>query len=86
MTRKDEWEVFRAFPERGPADALCAQLRLAEIPSKVEPRALENAIETQYCVFVASYLAHRARWVVAQLPPTEEELNYLATGKLPGAE
>jgi hypothetical protein len=50
----------------------------------LETRALENAVESRYCVFVASCLAHRARWVVAQLPPSEEELIFLATGELPG--
>ncbi len=29
-------------------------------------------------------LAHRARWIVAQLPPSDAELDFLATGKLPG--
>jgi hypothetical protein len=28
-------------------------------------------------------LAHRARWIVAQLPLTDAELEFLATGKLP---
>ncbi len=31
-------------------------------------------------------LAHRARWIVAQLPPADAELDFLATGKLPGQE
>jgi len=56
------------------------------VPAKVVPRSLENGLESKYCVFVASNLAHRARWVVSQLPPTDEELEYLATGKLPGAK
>ena len=54
--------------------------------TKIEARALENAIETHYSVFVAKHLAHRARWVVAQLPPTDEELEFLATGKLSGGD
>jgi len=31
-------------------------------------------------------LVHRARWIVAQPPPTDAELDFLATGKLPGAD
>lgn len=27
---------------------------------------------------------HRARWIVAQAPPTDGELEFLATGELPG--
>lgn len=61
-------------------------LELAGVPARVETRSLESGIEAQHCVLVGAALAHRARWVVAQLPPSDEELNYLATGKLPGQE
>jgi hypothetical protein len=37
-------------------------------------------------VYVLKKLAHRARWIVAQMPPTDAELEFLATGKLPGQE
>jgi hypothetical protein len=86
MNRNDPWESFRGFPERGRAEALCVQLQHEGVPSKVETRSLENGIETQYWVLVPKSLAHRARWVTAQLPPTEEELSFLATGKLPNQE
>jgi hypothetical protein len=86
MTRTDEWEMFQSFADRGPAEALCVQLELEQVPCRIEPRALENAVEAVFCVMVARSLAHRARWVVGQLPPTEEELIFLATGKLPGQE
>lgn len=77
-----EWTEFRAYSTRGEADVLCRQLQLAGVPSTVESRALESAVEAQYWVMVATRLAHRARWIVAQLPPTEAELDFLATGKL----
>ena len=77
-----DWVFFKSFPELGPAEAMRIWLQREEVPTKVEARALENAIETQFCVFVAKGLAHRARWIVAQLPPTDEELDFLATGKL----
>lgn len=86
MSSNDEWEPFRHFAERGPAEALCAQLAAADVPARVETRRLENALEARFCVMVASFLAHRARWGVAQLPPSEQELLFLATGELPGAE
>jgi hypothetical protein len=41
-------------------------------------------METQFVVFVLKKLAHRARWITAQLPPSDAELEFLATGKLPG--
>ena len=57
-------------------------LEFEEVPRKVEARALENGRESQFCVS----LAHRARWIVAQPPPSDEELNFLATGELPGKD
>jgi hypothetical protein len=45
-----------------------------------------QSLNTSFCVFVDKSLAHRARWITAQLPPTDAELDYLATGKLPGQE
>ena len=86
MTQTDDWELFRSFAERGPAEALRVQLELEHVPCRIEARSLENGLEAQFCVMVARSLAHRARWVVAQLPPTEEELIFLATGKLPGQD
>ena len=86
MTAKVVWEDFRMFPERGPAEALCALMRAANVPCRVEPRALEAGVESQFCVLVPSPLAHRARWVASLPPLSEEELVYLAIGRLPGSE
>jgi hypothetical protein len=74
------------FPERGPAEALCAQMRAANVPCTVEPRALEAGVESQFCVLVPSLLSHRARWVASLPPLSEEKLVYLATGRLPTSE
>lgn len=86
VSANERWEEFRVLASRGPADALCARLEMEGVPAKMEARALESGIEMQYCVLVSASLAHRARWIVAQLPPTDEELDFLATGKLPGQE
>jgi hypothetical protein len=80
----DHLEEFGVFSSLGPAEALLAQLELNQVPAKIEARALEGCIERQYCVLVSSRMAHRARWILAQSPPTDEELIFLATGKLPG--
>lgn len=86
MDDPDDWVVFRVFPEQSGASALCGQLEAGGCPAKFEARALGNALETNFCVFVPKVLAHRARWIVAQLPLTDAELEFLATGKLPGQE
>jgi hypothetical protein len=86
MNASEEWEVFRRFTDVGSAQVMCTWLLRERVPAKVETRSLENAREGEYCVLVHRKLAHRARWVVAQLPASEEELEYLATGQLPGAK
>ena len=80
-----EWEAFRAFLDRGVAEAFAARLESEGVPTKVESRRLEAAVEGNFVVFVTKKLAHRARWVLAQLPPDEGEVLFMATGKLPGA-
>ena len=84
IPRDGPYEEFRVFPDRGPADSMCSWLEFEGVPSYVEPRALSSGVETQFVVYVLTKLAHRARWIVAQLPPSDEELDFLATGKLPG--
>jgi hypothetical protein len=80
------WEEIRTYWSLGPAEALRTRMEFEGVPAKIDAGQLENGIETAYCVSVSSALAHRARWVVAQLPPTDEELTFLATGKLPGQD
>jgi hypothetical protein len=82
ITRDGEYEEFQTFSDRGSAESLCSLLEFEGVPSYVESRAHEM----QFVVCVLKQLAHRARWIVAQLPPTDEELDFLATGKLPGQE
>ena len=84
IARDGSYEEFKSFPDRGPADSLCSWLEFEGVPSYVEPRGLSASVETTFVVFVLQKLAHRARWIVAQMPPTDAELEFLATGKLPG--
>jgi len=81
----DDWVPFRKYADQGSANVMCAWLMRESVPARVETRSLESGREAEYWVFVHRSLAHRARWVVAQLPPIDEEPNFLATGKLPGA-
>jgi len=84
--RNGEYVEFRAFPDRGPAESMCSWFEFEGVPSCVEARALSGGIESQFVVYVLKKLAHRARWIVAQLPPSDAELDFLATGKLPGQQ
>jgi hypothetical protein len=86
IPRDGDYEEFREFPDRGPAEALCSHLEFEGVPSYIESRALSSGLEATFVVFVLKKLAHRARWIVAQLPPSDAELDFLATGKLPGQQ
>jgi hypothetical protein len=81
-----EWEPIRGFAERGPAEAFSAHLEFEHVPTRIEAKALENSIETRFWVLVPRSLAHRARWVTPESVLSDAELNFLATGKLPGQE
>ena len=70
----DPWEQFRNFDDLGSAEVMCAWLLREEVPAKVVSRTLENGLESGSCVVVDSRLAHRARGVVAHLPPTDDTL------------
>ena len=80
--RRGDYEEFRVFAERASAEQMRSWLEFEGVPSYVEPRAHE----LQFVVFVLKKLAHRARWIAGQLQPTDAELDYLATGKLPGQD
>lgn len=86
MTQRDEWELCRVYTDRGAAEVLCARLVLEGVPAQIDAHGLDGGVESQYSVIVPVSLAHRARWILAQLPPSEEELEFLATGRLPGQE
>jgi len=81
-----DYEEFRTFPHRGAAESFSSWLQFEGVPSFVEPRTLGNAVEAEFVVYALKKLAHRARWITSQLPPTDAELDYLATGKLPTEE
>jgi hypothetical protein len=73
-----DWELFQTFPDETAAGTLSGKLRASDCPTKINARQLSTALETEYCVFVPRSLIHRARWIVAQLPISEAELESLA--------
>lgn len=81
-----DWQPFLGFESRGSADVVAIVLESGDVPTLVETSGLVAGIETGFVLFVPEHLAHRARWVLAQSDFSESELNYLATGNLPGLE
>ena len=75
------WETFRSFDDQASAEALAERLRIDGVPAFVEG---ENPVPGlgSFHVLVPTDLAHRARWIMAEVESMGDELNYLATGEL----
>ena len=82
----ERWELFKVLGDRIEADRLTAFLESSGVPAYVDHGALGAGLEGEYKVFVAAEFAHRARWVTSQPEVSDEELEFLATGKLPNAD
>lgn len=76
------WIMFKSFANRSAAEILCSQLELEGVPSRIEA----HDVEAEFLVLVPPDLAHRARWITSQAPPTDPEMEFLATGDLPPAK
>lgn len=85
MAQQDDLELCQTYLDRGAAEVICARLASDGVPAHIEAGAFD-APTRGYNVMVPRALAHKARWILAQLPPSEEDLEYLATGKLPGQD
>ncbi len=86
MLRDNEWEYFRGYTDHGSASVVFKCLELEGVPTQIEERGPMSGDHPEFWIIVQSSLAHRARWIFAQLPPEESELTYLATKKLSGSE
>lgn len=82
MLREDEWEFFRGYPTKAEAIVVSKHLEIEGVPNDIQEHGVLTAGLAEYWIVVQCSLAHRARWLVAQLPPNDSELNYLATKKL----
>jgi len=88
MSGEIRWECFIAYPDEASAVAVAQYLRLHECPAFVFARAPDFDLAPPFEVRVPGELLHRARWLWsladARLELTDGELEYLATGRLPG--
>ena len=82
----ERWELFKVLGDRIEADRLAALLDSSGVPAYIDHGALSLGLEGEHKVYVAAELAHRARWVTSQPEISDEELAFLATGKLPNAD
>jgi hypothetical protein len=83
---KPNWEVIVSLSDLPSAHVLATRLEAEGVAALVTSDT-QLLGEARACdVLVPSELAHRARWLLSQSEFTDEELNYLATGKLDGAD
>jgi hypothetical protein len=83
--KADGWVSFKVVTDRTQADRIAALLESSWVPAYVGHGALGVGLEGSYTIFVARHLVHRARWVTADVGVTDEEFEFLATGKLPNS-
>ena len=80
----NEFVVVRVCPDRLAAEVIANALAAESVPAIVRGYGGIPGLEQGAEVLVPAALAHRARWIIGQPAPTEEELTFLATGRLPG--
>lgn len=77
-----DWIRFATYFNHLEAHIVAGNLVTSGVPSVVEPLGNFPGMTTA-AIWVPRLLAHRARWVLSWLPPTDAELTFLATGELP---
>lgn len=65
---EEQWVLFRSFRDGASARGMALWLKNEQVSARAEGKD----------VFVLQSLEHKAEWVVAQLPPSEEDLALLA--------
>jgi hypothetical protein len=78
----DIWVPFQRLADLPSAQALLERLLAEKVPARIEAPYLLPAIDGYYIVSVPSEALHRARWVAPEMPFSDAELTYLATGQL----
>lgn len=76
------WMPFAGYPDPWAAHIVAGLLENEGVPTYIESSGIFEVSISLAVVWVPQPLAHRARWILAQTPPTESELVFLATGEL----
>jgi hypothetical protein len=77
------WSVVATFADPISAEALSGRLTSEDVPCQVVSNDTLPGLATEFAVLVPTELLHRAQWILKQADFSEQELTYLATGKLP---
>lgn len=79
-------QLFQTFDDPLSAESLVELLIQEGVPAFYEEKLEMPGLSQGHCVYVAENMLHRARWVVSQSQFEDSELDYLATGRLPGSD
>ena len=85
LAEPDDWCVLDTYADRFAAEADAGYLRSESVAAKVEVVSDFPGQDRGARLWVDAALAHRARWLLKLSTVSEAELEYLATGKLPGS-
>lgn len=75
-----EWVILKTLDDRANAELLSERLNSENMPNKIDYGSLEVGLEG-FRLYVPGSLLGRARQLIADTDYTDEELNYLSTGK-----
>jgi len=78
-----DWTIFKSFDNRALAEMMSELFQTNDVPTKIDYGAYNSGVDGVH-LYVASHMLHRARWLISDSAFTDEELSYLATGKLAG--
>ena len=80
----DGWSEIATFADRISAEALVGLLASEKVPCRIDSNEIVPGLGTRFAVLVPAQFVHRAAWIRQEAADvTEQELTYLATGKLP---
>lgn len=82
----EELTQVATFEDEASAEVLAGMLRSEGVPTEVRPVSPLPGLVDAVQVYVATSLAHRARWLMNSSEVTDEELRFAATGELENDE
>jgi hypothetical protein len=79
----DHWEWLEDCPDHLAAEVIAGQLRTESVPVYIQDEAAIPGLVQGSRIFVPENFMHRAKWVLAQAPLSEAELECLALAPSP---
>jgi hypothetical protein len=84
MGSESDWVFFESRDDTASAAMLRSMLEHEGIATRLQVHGVPGL--SSFNILVPSDLLHRARSITQQKPPSESELEFLATGRLPSGQ